>query len=98
MVKRDRAKELDFWEWEISRVKDLAGHKVYREKIGLADRSRWLTEWDTRGRKELAPSLWPELCDCWPTRRLDLIDCFAAASSKFRVEYGFFLLFEIMLS
>jgi hypothetical protein len=50
MVKRERAKELDFWEWEISRVKDLSAHKIFREKIGLADRSRWLTGWDTRGR------------------------------------------------
>eukprot|EP00536_Pseudo-nitzschia_multiseries_P006390 jgi/Psemu1/192957/e_gw1.134.12.1 len=82
MVKRDRAKELDFWEWEISRVKDLSAHKIYREKIGLADRSRWLTGWNTRGRKELAPSLWPELFDCWNMRRLDMIDCFAAASIR----------------
>lgn len=82
MVKRDRAKELDFWEWEISRVKDLSAHKIYREKIGLADRSRWLTGWNTRGRKELAPSLWPELFDCWNMRRLDMIDCFAGAASK----------------
>ncbi|VEU41203.1 unnamed protein product [Pseudo-nitzschia multistriata] len=82
MVKRDRAKELDFWEWEISRVKDLSAHKIYREKIGLADRSRWLTGWDTRGRKQLAPTLWPELFDCWNMRRLDMIDCFAAASIR----------------
>ena len=82
MVKRDRAKELDFWEWEISRVKDLSAHKIFREKIGLADRSRWLTGWNTRGRKELAPTLWPELFDCWNMRRLDMIDCFAGAAIR----------------
>ena len=90
MVKRDRAKELDFWEWEISRVKDLSAHKIYREKIGLADRSRWLTGWNTRGRKELAPSLWPELFDCWNMRRLDMIDCFAGSASKYIAESWFF--------
>mmetsp|Transcript_16535 Transcript_16535/g.18851 ORF Transcript_16535/g.18851 Transcript_16535/m.18851 type:complete len:2158 (+) Transcript_16535:163-6636(+) len=82
MVKRERAKELDFWEWEISRVKDLSAHKIFREKIGLADRSRWLTGWDTRGRKQLAPGLWPELFDCWNMRRLDMIDCFAGAAIR----------------
>ena len=91
MVKRDRAKELDFWEWEISRVKDLSAHKIYREKIGLADRSRWLTGWNTRGRKELAPSLWPELFDCWNMRRLDMIDCFAGAASKYLPNPDFFI-------
>ena len=83
LVKRDRAKELDFWDWELSRVKDLSAHVVYREKIGLADRARWLTGWQTRGRKALAPSLWPELFDCWNMRRLDMIDCYAASASKY---------------
>lgn len=82
MVKRDRAKELDFWDWEISRVKDLIGHKIFREKAGLADRMRWLTGWNTRGRKSLAPGLWPELFDCWNMRRLDMIDCFAGCAIR----------------
>lgn len=82
LMKKDRARELDFWDWNISRVKDMTLHKVFREKNGIADRSRWLTGWDTRGRKEFAPGLWPELLDCWNMRRLDMIDCFGAAASK----------------
>ena len=82
MVKRERAKELDFWDWNLSRVKDLTLHLVFREKNGVAERMRWLTGWDTRGRKSIAPGLWPELVDCWNMRRLDMVDCFAAAASK----------------
>jgi len=85
MVKRERAKELDFWDWDLSHVKDLTLHMVFREKSGIAERSRWLTGWDTRGRKQIAPGLWPELVDCWNMRRLDMVDCFAAAASKFTV-------------
>ena len=83
MVKRERAKELDFWDWELSHVQDLPRHKVFRQANGIEDRSRWLTGWDTRGRKALSPGLWPELFDCWNMRRLDMVDCFAAAASKF---------------
>ena len=83
MVKRERAKELDFWDWGISHVKDLTLHLVFREKNGIAERMRWLTGWDTRGRKKLAPGLWPELVDCWNMRRLDMVDCFAGAACKF---------------
>lgn len=82
MVKRERAKEPDFWDWELSNVQDLPRHMVFREKNGIEERSRWLTGWDTRGRKSLAPGLWPELFDCWNMRRLDMIDCFGAASCK----------------
>lgn len=85
LVHRARAKELDFWDWELSRVKDLTLHLAYRETIGLAERSRWFTGWDTRGRKQIAPGLWPELVDCWNMRRLDMVDCFAGAASKFVV-------------
>jgi hypothetical protein len=87
MVKRERAKELDFWDWELSHVQDLPRHKVFRQANGIEDRSRWLTGWDTRGRKALAPGLWPELFDCWNMRRLDMIDCFAAAASKFVLKF-----------
>jgi len=83
MVARERAKELDFWDWSLSRVKDLTLHMVFRENSGIAERSRWLTGWDTRGRKQIAPGQWPELFDCWNMRRQDLIDCFAAAASEF---------------
>ncbi len=82
MVKRERAKELDFWDWELSHVQDLPRHKVFRQANGIEERSRWLTGWDTRGRKALAPGLWPELFDCWNMRRLDMVDCFAAAAGK----------------
>jgi hypothetical protein len=82
LVQRERAKELDFWDWDLAHVKDLTNHLVYREKNGIQERSRWLTEWNTRGRKQLAPGLWPELFDCWNMRRLDMVDCFAAASGK----------------
>ena len=82
MVKRERAKEKDFWNWEESGVKDLTEHLAFRHNNGIEERSRWLTQWDTRGRKTLAPNLWPELFDMWNHRRLDLIDCFAAACSK----------------
>eukprot|EP00977_Amphora_coffeiformis_P008978 scaffold2033_cov164-Amphora_coffeaeformis.AAC.17 len=82
LVHRDRAKELDFWDWNLSRVKDLTLHKVFREQIGLEEKSRWLTGWDTRGRKCIAPGLWPELVDCWNMRRLDMVDCFAGAAIR----------------
>lgn len=82
LVKRERAKELDFWDWNLSHVKDLTLHMVFRELSGIAERSRWLTGWDTRGRKLIAPGLWPELVDCWNMRRLDMVDCFSAAASK----------------
>ncbi|CAJ1936311.1 unnamed protein product [Cylindrotheca closterium] len=82
MVKRERAKEEDFWDWDKSKVKDLAVHRVFREANGLAERSRWLTGWGTLGRKSLAPGLWPELVHCWNHRRLDLIDCFSGAAVR----------------
>ncbi|KAL3944975.1 MAG: hypothetical protein SGBAC_000951 [Bacillariaceae sp.] len=82
MVKRERAKEENFWDWDKSKVKDLAVHHVFREANGLAERSRWLTGWDTLGRKSLAPGLWPELVHCWNHRRLDLIDCFSGAAVR----------------
>lgn len=69
MVARERSKELDFWDWELSRIKDLALHLAFREKNGLAEKSRWLTGWKTRGRKSIAIGLWPELVDMWNMRR-----------------------------
>lgn len=82
LVARDRAKELDFWDWELSRVKDLTKHKAVRENLGLPDRMRWLTQWGPRGEKKLAPGIFPELADCWNHRRLDMIDCFAGAAIR----------------
>jgi len=82
MVARERAKERDFWNWREANVKDLPLHMVFREKNGLAEKSRWLTGWGIRGRKSVAPGLWPELVDMWNMRRCDLIDCFAGAASK----------------
>ncbi|KAL7543053.1 hypothetical protein ACHAXR_012745 [Thalassiosira sp. AJA248-18] len=79
MVAKDRAKELDFFDWELSGVKDLAHHLNYREKMGIEERARWLTQWKTRGRKSVAPGLWPELVAMWNMRRCDLIDCFSAS-------------------
>lgn len=82
MVKRERAKELDFWDWKLSRVKDLTLHLAYRQKLGIEERMRWLTQWGPRGQRQVAPGLWPELVDMWNMRRLDMVDCFAAAASK----------------
>jgi site-specific DNA-cytosine methylase len=82
MVKRERATEPDFWDWELSQNLDTPRHMVYRQVYGIEDRSRWLTQWDTRGKKCLPPGCWPELFDCWNMRRLDLIDCFASAAVR----------------
>ena len=82
MVKRERATELDFWDWELSQNLDTPRHMVYRQIYGIEERSRWLTQWDTRGRKRLPPGCWSELFDCWNMRRLDLIDCFATAAVR----------------
>eukprot|EP00584_Thalassiosira_punctigera_P025640 CAMPEP_0172555300 /NCGR_PEP_ID=MMETSP1067-20121228/58342_1 /TAXON_ID=265564 ORGANISM="Thalassiosira punctigera, Strain Tpunct2005C2" /NCGR_SAMPLE_ID=MMETSP1067 /ASSEMBLY_ACC=CAM_ASM_000444 /LENGTH=2498 /DNA_ID=CAMNT_0013343815 /DNA_START=188 /DNA_END=7684 /DNA_ORIENTATION=+ len=79
MVAKERAKELDFFDWELSGVKDLAHHINYRKKHGIEERSRWMTQWDTRGRKKIAPGLWPELVAMWNMRRCDLIECFSAS-------------------
>jgi hypothetical protein len=78
MVARERAKENDFWD-PMTQVKDTALHYVFRQKNGIPERMRWLTQWGVRGQKKLAPGLWPELFDCWNMRRLDMIDCFAGA-------------------
>jgi len=82
MVKRERAKELDFWDYSLSRVKDVTCHMAFRKVNGIDEDARYLTGWGTRGRKVIAPGLWPELVDCWNMRRLDMIDCFGAAASK----------------
>eukprot|EP00934_Nitzschia_sp_Nitz4_P001526 Nitzschia sp. Nitz4//scaffold16_size188269//113894//121049//NITZ4_001800-RA/size188269-processed-gene-0.61-mRNA-1//1//CDS//3329538544//1526//frame0 len=82
LVKRERAQETDFWDWELSHVQDLPRHMAFREKNGIDERARWLTGWSTRGNKEVAPGLWPELLDCWNHRRLDMVDCFAAAAVR----------------
>jgi site-specific DNA-cytosine methylase len=82
MVKRERAMEPDFWDWELSQNLDTPRHMVFRQIYGIAERSRWMTRWDTRGRKTLPPGCWPELFDCWNMRRLDLIDCFASAAVR----------------
>lgn len=78
MVAKERAKELDFFDWELSGVKDLAHHLNYRKLTGIDERSRWLTQWNTRGRKQVAPGVWPELVAMWNMRRCDLIDAFSA--------------------
>ncbi|KAL3895829.1 MAG: hypothetical protein SGARI_007333, partial [Bacillariaceae sp.] len=78
LVARERAKESDFFD-PMSQVKDTELHYAFRAKNGIPERQRWLTEWGMRGQKQLAPGLWPELFDCWNMRRLDMIDCFAAA-------------------
>jgi site-specific DNA-cytosine methylase len=82
LVKRDRAKELNFWDFEEARIKDVTCHMAFRKVNGIDDMARWLTGWGTRGRKLLAPGLWPELVDCWNMRRLDMVDCFGAAAGK----------------
>ena len=43
----------------MSQVRDTALHTGFRQLNGIPDRMRWLTKWDTRARKELAPGLWP---------------------------------------
>jgi len=78
MVAKERAKELDFFDWELTSVKDLGYHVNYREMHGINERARWLTQWDTRGRRLVTPGIWPELVAMWNMRRLDLIDCFTA--------------------
>ena len=78
MVAKERAKELDFFDWELTSVKDLGYHVNYREMHGINERARWLTQWDTRGRRLVPPGIWPELVAMWNMRRLDLIDCFTA--------------------
>ena len=82
LVKRERAKQLNFWDYNEARAKDVIQHYAFRQVNGIDEKSRYLTGWDTRGRKLLAPGLWPELVDCWDMRRLDMIDCFGAAASK----------------
>jgi hypothetical protein len=72
----------DFWDWDLSRVKDLGKHKAFRENNGLPDKMRRLTKWAPRGEKKLAPGLFPELVDCWNHRRLDMIDCFDGAAIR----------------
>jgi hypothetical protein len=57
LVKRYRAKELNFWDFEEARIKDVTCHYAFREANGIDEKSRWLTGWDTRGRKLLAPGL-----------------------------------------
>ena len=82
LVKRERAKELDFWDWELSRVKDLGQHLAFRKTCGIDERSRYLMGWQPHGILKLAPGLWPELVDMWNHRRLDMIDCFGASACK----------------
>lgn len=82
MVAKERAKELDFFDWELSSVKDLAHHLNYRKKMGIEERSRFITQWNTRGRKQVAPGLWPELVAMWNHRRCDLIECFSASAVR----------------
>jgi len=82
MVAKERAKELDFFDWELSSVKDLAHHLNYRKKMGIDERARFLTQWNTRGRKQVAPGLWPELVAMWNMRRCDLIECFSASAVR----------------
>jgi site-specific DNA-cytosine methylase len=82
LVKRDRAKELNFWDFEEARIKDVTCHMAFRKVNGIDNTARWLTGWGMRGQKLLAPGLWPELVDCWNMRRLDMVDCFGAAAGK----------------
>ena len=62
-------------------MKDLAHHLNTREINGIEERSRWLTQWNTRGRR-VAPGLWPELVAMWNMRRCDLIDTFSALTVR----------------
>lgn len=78
MVAKERAKELDFFDWDLSGVKDLFYHLNYRERHGINERARWTTKWGPRGQRLVPPGFWHELVDMWNHRRLDLIDCFSS--------------------
>lgn len=82
LVKRERTKELDFFDWELSRVKDLGCHLAFRANVGMGERDRPFTGWKPHGILKLAPGIWPELADMWNHRRLDMIDCFGVAASR----------------
>ena len=82
MVAKERAKELDFFDWELTGVKDLAYHVNFREAHGINERARPFTQWDTLGRRKAPPGMWSELVDMWNQRRLDLMDCFTAGAMR----------------
>ena len=82
LMAKERSKELDFFDFAESGVKDLAVNVYFREVNDIEERSRWLTNWDTRGRFKIAPGLWPELVAMWNMRRKDLIDCFASSAIR----------------
>ena len=55
-------KDLNFVDWELSKIKDLTHHLNYRNKHDIEERCRWMTQWNMQGWRNVTPGLWCETC------------------------------------
>jgi site-specific DNA-cytosine methylase len=78
-TKRGAFLESDFWE---STNANLPHNKIAREKLGLEDMARTLTEWGPHGKKQLPPHYWLEFVNCCNQRQIDLLDILHASAAR----------------
>jgi site-specific DNA-cytosine methylase len=78
-TKRGAFLESNFWE---STNANLPHNKIAREKLGLEDMARTLTEWGPHGKKQLPPHYWLEFVNCCNQRQIDLLDILHASAAR----------------
>ena len=61
---------------------NLPHNKNVREKLGLQDRARFITNWEGYGKRQVPPHYWLEYMSCVEQRRLDLIDILHASGMR----------------
>mmetsp|Transcript_15839 Transcript_15839/g.39337 ORF Transcript_15839/g.39337 Transcript_15839/m.39337 type:complete len:1761 (-) Transcript_15839:1193-6475(-) len=79
ITKRAAFMEPDFWS---STSANLPHNKIPRQKLGLKDRSRTLTQWGPYGQKQVPPHYWLELLNCMSQRELDVLEIVHASSAR----------------
>ena len=70
-TKRAAFMEPDFW---ASTNANLPHNKTARQKGGMEDRHRTLTEWGPHGQKQVPPHYWLEILNCNSQREMDALE------------------------
>ena len=71
--------EPDFWQ---SANSNLPHNKNVRQKLGVQDTTRFTTNWEGFGKKQIPPHYWLEYLRCNFARQSDLLDILSASSMR----------------
>jgi site-specific DNA-cytosine methylase len=78
-TKHDAFLQPDFWSGS---SKDLSHCKMPREKLGLEELARSLTQWGPYGAKHMPPHYWLEYVNCFSQRQLDMLDILHGSAAR----------------